>query len=77
MEHTTIPEPAGFAALSKPEQVRHLQALWDRIADQPTEIPVPDSHVHLVAERLADYRRDPTRARPAFEVLDRLEHELR
>jgi putative addiction module component (TIGR02574 family) len=77
MEHTTIPEPAGFADLSKLEQVRYLQALWDRIADQPAEIPVPDSHLQLVAERLADYRRDPTRARPAFEALDRLEHELR
>lgn len=77
MEHTTIPEPAGFADLSKLEQVRYLQALWDRIADQPAEIPVPDSHLQLVAERLADYRRDPTRARPAFEALDRLERELR
>ncbi len=77
MEHSTIPEPAGFAELSRVEQVRYLQALWDRIADQPGELPVPDSHLELIAERVADYRRDPTRARPAFETLDRLERELR
>ena len=77
MEHTTIPEPAGFIDLSRLEQIRYLQALWDRIADQPAEIPVPESHLQLVAERLADYRREPTSARPAFETLDRLERELR
>lgn len=77
MEHTAIPEPAGFTELSKLEQVRYLQALWDRIADWPEELPVPESHLELIEERLADYRRDPTRARPAFEIIDRLERELR
>ena len=72
MEHTTIPEPAGFADLSKAEQVRYVQALWDRIADHPDELPVPESHLVLVERRLADYQRDPSRARSAFEVLDRL-----
>ncbi len=77
MDHVAIPEPAGFAELTKLEQVRYLQVLWDRIAEQPEELPVPDSHVLLVAQRVADYRRDPTRARPAFDALDRLERELR
>ena len=72
MEPTTIPEPAGFSDLSKAEQIRYLQALWDRIADRPGEIPVPESHLELAEERLAEYRRDPSRARPAREVLDRL-----
>ena len=72
MEPTTIPEPAGFSALSKAEQIRYLQALWDRIANKPGEIPTPEGHLQLAEERLAEYRRDPTRARPAHEVLDRL-----
>jgi putative addiction module component (TIGR02574 family) len=72
MEPTTIPEPAGFSDLSKPEQIRYLQALWDRIAERPGEIPVPESHLALAEERLAEYRRDPSRAQPAREVLDRL-----
>src|SRR3989442_2855850 len=65
-------EPMGFSALSKTEQIRYLQALWDRISEKPGEIPVPDSHLDLAKERLAAYRRDPHRARPAREVLDRL-----
>lgn len=72
MEPTTLPEPAGFSDLSKAEQIRYLQALWDRIAERPGEIPVPQTHLELAEERLAEYRRDPSRARPAHEALDRL-----
>ena len=38
MEPATIPEPAGFSNLSKVEQIRYLQALWDRIAEKPEHI---------------------------------------
>lgn len=72
MEPMTISEPAGFSELSKPEQIRYLQALWDRIAEKPDEIPVPESHIELAEQRLADYRRDPGQARPAHNVIDRL-----
>jgi putative addiction module component (TIGR02574 family) len=66
------PEPPGFAALSKAEQVRYLQDLWDRIAEKPGELPVPESHLALAEERLREYRRDPSRARSAYDVIDRL-----
>jgi putative addiction module component (TIGR02574 family) len=72
VQHTAILEPPGFADLPKAEQIRYLQALWDRIAEQPGELPVPESHLKLAEERLAEYRRDPTRAQSAYEVLDRL-----
>ena len=72
MQHTTIPERPGFAELSKAEQVRYLQDLWDRIAERPGELPVPESHLELAEERLAEYRRDPTRARSAYDLIDRL-----
>lgn len=72
MEHTPILEPAGFADLSKAEQVRYLQVLWDKIAEQPAELPIPESHLEVAEERLAEYRRDRTRAHSAFEVLDHL-----
>jgi len=75
MQHTSIPEPPGFGELSKVEQIRYLQALWDRIADSGGEVPVPESHLRLAEERLADYRRDPTRARAAHDVLERLVQE--
>ena len=72
MEHRTIPEPTGFSELSKAEQIRYLQSLWDRISERPGEILVPESHIKLAEERLAEYRRDPSRARPAHDVVDKL-----
>jgi len=65
-------EPTGFSSLSKAEQVRYVQALWDSISERPGEVPVPESHLILAEERLAEYRRDPSRARPARDVFDRL-----
>ena len=64
-----VTEPVGFKSLSKAAQVRYLQKLWDSIADSPGQLPVPKSHLSLAKERLAEYRRDPTRARPAHEVI--------
>jgi putative addiction module component (TIGR02574 family) len=72
MEHSSIQEPPEFSSLSKAEQIRYLQALWDRITENPTEVPVPESHIELAEQRLAGYRHDPDRARPAQDVLDRL-----
>lgn len=72
MAHTAISEPPGFAELTKAEQVRYLQALWDRIAEKPGDLPVPESHLQVAEERLAEHRRDPARAHSAYEVLDRL-----
>lgn len=40
MQDMSIPEPPGFSEPSKAEQVRYLQALWDRISDNPAEVPV-------------------------------------
>jgi len=72
MPETSIRTPPGFAELSKAEQVRYLQALWDQISERPDEIPVPESHLRLVEERLRRYRQDPSSAQSAFEVIDRL-----
>lgn len=69
---TMIPEPPGFAELSKAEQVRYLQNLWDRISERPGELAVPESHLKLAEERLGEYQRDPSHARSAYEVIDRL-----
>jgi putative addiction module component (TIGR02574 family) len=58
--------------LSKAEQIRYLQALWDHIAERPGEIPVLESHLAIAEERLAEYRRDPSQAQPAHDVSNRL-----
>ncbi len=72
MQPPLLVTPTGFSSLSKAEQVRYLQALWDSISERPGEIPVPESHLSLAEARLAEYRRDPNRARPARDALDRL-----
>ena len=74
---TTIPEPAGFSQLSKAEQIMYLQALWDHISETPGDIPVPETHLTLAQERLAEYRRDSSRARPARDVINRLKNKDR
>jgi hypothetical protein len=75
MPETSIQTPPGFSDLSKPEQVRYLQALWDQISEQSDDIPVPESHLKLAEERLRRYRANPSSARPAFDVIDRLTQE--
>lgn len=72
MADTSIETPSGFDKLSKAEQVRYLQALWDEISEQPDEIPAPESHLQLAEERLRVYRENPSAARSAFDVIDRL-----
>ena len=72
MPEASVPTPPGFVALSKAEQVRYLQALWDQISEDPGSLPVPESHLRLSEERLKRYCEDPSRAHSAFEVLDRL-----
>ncbi|MGH9972135.1 MAG: addiction module protein [Pyrinomonadaceae bacterium] len=72
MPELSIEAPSGFGKLSKADQVRYLQALWDQISEQPEEIPVPESHLQLAEERLRRYRQNPSSSEPAFEVIDRL-----
>jgi uncharacterized coiled-coil protein SlyX len=72
---TTIPAPPGFSQLSKAEQLRYLQALWDQIAENPADLPVPESHLKLVEERLKRHRDDASPSHSAFQIIDRLSNE--
>lgn len=72
MPDTSIQTPPGFSDLSKADQVRYLQALWDQISEHPDDIPVSESHLQLAEARLRRYRGNPSSAVPAFDVLDRL-----
>lgn len=72
MLETLLPVPPGFSELSKAEQVKYLQSLWDQISEQPDEIPVTESHLQLVENRLRLYREGSSSSQPAFEVIDRL-----
>lgn len=50
--------PPGFDALSIDQQIDYLQSLWDRIAARPENVPVPDWHREILAERLAGHHTD-------------------
>ena len=75
VDATSIPEPPGFSELSPTEQVRYIQMLWDRVFERPDDLPVPESHLEIVEERLADYRRGVSQVRPAFAIFDELANE--
>ena len=77
MSQPPLSEPAGFNQLSKAEQIRYVQMLWDKIAAQPSDVDVPESHWQVLQDRLADYRRSPDRVAPARDVLDRLANKPR
>jgi len=73
MPETSIEAPPGFVNLTKAEQVRYLQALWDQISLNPADIPIPESHLSLAEERLRRHRQNPSASQPAFDALDRLD----
>ena len=59
MSQTIELPPAGFDSLSVEEQIDYLQSLWERIAAQPEQVPVPDWHREVLAERLAALNKNP------------------
>ena len=63
MSQTLPVPPPGFDALSIEEQIDYVQSLWDHIAARPEEIPVPDWHCQILAERLAAYDAGDKRCR--------------
>jgi putative addiction module component (TIGR02574 family) len=53
----TLPPP-GFDALSVDEQIDYVQSLWDHIGARPEDVPVPDWHREILAERLSRHSGD-------------------
>jgi putative addiction module component (TIGR02574 family) len=68
--------PPGFDELSLDEKLDYVQSLWDRIAAQPQDVPVPDWHREVLNERLEAYRADPNAGRPWEEVRNELQDKL-
>ncbi len=72
MASKSLPIPDGFDGLSQDEQIRYVQGLRDRIAQRPGAHPVPQSHLDLCEQRLAEHRRNPQSTESAFGALARL-----
>ena len=77
MSNSVQVPPPGFDDLTVDEQIDYVQELWNRIAARPEEVPVPDWHKKLVAERLREHRDNPSDVSSLSEVRDRIEKELR
>jgi len=54
--------------MSVEDKIDYVQALWDRIAANESEVPVPDCRREILEERLADYQADPDKGRPWEDV---------
>jgi putative addiction module component (TIGR02574 family) len=61
-----------FDDLSVPEQILHVQELWDRIAANPERVPVSDTQRAALRRRLEEYRAAPDRAVPWSEARSRI-----
>jgi putative addiction module component (TIGR02574 family) len=55
--------PPGFDSLSVDEQIDYVQSLWDHIAARPEDVPVPDWHREVLAERLAAHQANGDQAK--------------
>jgi putative addiction module component (TIGR02574 family) len=77
MSQTVPIPPPGFDALSVEEQIDYLQDLWDRIAAQPDQVPVPDWHKEILTERLAAYRKNQDEGKSWEEVEAEITKELK
>jgi putative addiction module component (TIGR02574 family) len=64
--------PLGFDELSSDEKLAYIQALWDHFAEHPEDVPTPDWHREVVAERLAAYRRGEMTSRAWSAVREEL-----
>ena len=76
MAQPTLPPP-GFDELSADEKLEYIQDLWALFSEHPEEVPVPDWHRQVVAERLAAHRRGEMTSRPWTEVREELLARLR
>ena len=47
--------PPGFEELSREEQVRYAQMLWEYVAPSSDEVPAPDWHVEQAEARIDEY----------------------
>lgn len=69
--------PPGFDDLTVSEQIEYVQALWDRIAASPDQVPVPEWHQQIIQERLEAYCANPSSGRPWPEVRADIESKFR
>ena len=68
--------PPGFDELTVEDQVEYVHSLWDRIAAEPDQVPVPDWHREVLEQRLAAHQSSPGIARPWDKVREEIRSKL-
>ena len=68
--------PAGFDELSNDEQIEYVERLWNRIPSLPDDAPVPEWHMEIIEERLANYEKNGFEGIPWEEVEKELLQQL-
>ena len=69
--------PKEFKALSTQGRIDLVQDLWDFIAEESEQIPLPESHKRILDERLDAYDAAPDQGRAWSEVREELLSKLR
>lgn len=77
MSETKLAIPPEFNTASKEARIEFVQDLWDRIAEDESQVPVPDNHKQVLDQRLDAYRANPRAGRPWNEVRDEILTKLR
>jgi putative addiction module component (TIGR02574 family) len=70
MRLNEIPE---IARLSVPERILLLEDLWESIASEPSNVPVPQSHRAELDRRLAAYEKGPGKLLTLEDLRQRIE----
>lgn len=52
-------EIPGFDQLTAPEKLLLVEDIWDAVSSDDAAVPVPDSHIKELRERLASHRASP------------------
>ena len=76
MSSVKLTIPSEFESASTDARIEYVQALWDRIAENPTSVDVPDHHKKILDERLDSAANDGGE-RLWSEVRDQILTELR
>ncbi len=67
---------ATIQNLSVEEKLQLIDVLWDSIAKDPSQLPLPEAHQSVINERLAAYKRDGNKGRPVEDVLEDIQQSL-
>ena len=76
MAHNLPLPPPGFDDLSVQDQLDYIESLWDRIAANPEQVPLPDWHRQVLDERLAAHETNPIEGKPWDEVREEMRTKL-